>query len=129
VKKFLATILAIIYFTASTGAAVNIHYCMGKLQSMDFGRLAGKKKVCSKCGMANKKGCCEDKHQVVKLDKKYTVPVTVFSATKFISLPTKFYSIEPLPIRTNEILDYSSSNSPPGKGNLPLFIRNCVFRI
>lgn len=128
-KRFIATILAVIYFTASTGATVNIHYCMGKLQSMDVWQSTVKKKVCSKCGMANKRGCCEDKHQVVKLEKKYNIPVTGFSVAKIISYTAHSYSTAQILIKSGKVVHYSSSNSPPGTGNSPLFIRNCVFRI
>ena len=129
VKRFLATILAVIYFTASTGAAVHIHYCMGKLQSVNLWHSQEKKKLCSTCGMTNKKGCCEDKHEVLKLEKKYNIPVTGISATKIHSLPVQYYAIDPALFQRNISLNYSFSNSPPGRGNSPLFIRNCVFRI
>jgi len=129
VKRVLATILAIIYFTASTSASVNIHYCMGKLQSMDLWYAKGKKEVCANCGMISKKGCCEDKHQVVKLEKKYNIPVTGVSATKVISLPAPYYQIYLALIQPGDIAGYSSLNSPPGKEYSPLYIRNCVFRI
>lgn len=128
-KKVLATILTLIYFVASTGATVNIHYCMGKPQSMDLGHPLSKKEVCHKCGMTNKKGCCEEKQQVVKLEKKYTIPVTGVSATKITSLPTRYCAIEPSGIQLNDIVNYFSSNSPPGRGGIPIFIRNCVFLI
>ena len=128
-KKFVATILAIIYLTASTGATVNIHYCMGKLQSMDFGHSLENKKQCPKCGMSNKKGCCEQKYQVVKVEKKYTVPATNVSATKVINLPAQFYAIDRLMVNTTETENYFFSNSPPDKGLVPLFIRHRVFLI
>jgi len=131
VKRFLATILAVIYFTASTGATVNIHYCMGKLQSMDLwhSKQKEKEKVCDNCGMTNKKGCCEDKHQVVKIEKKYNIPVTNISFTKIVSVPSQYFtSMQPVVLQ-EETPDFSSSNSPPGKGDIPLFICNCIYLI
>lgn len=79
--------------------------------------------------MTNKKGCCEDKHQVVKLEKKYNIPVTHVSATKIISLPAQFFTGQQLIIQPNEVITSSFSNSPPGKEKIPLFIRNCIYRI
>ena len=128
-KKFIATILAIVYFAASTGATVNIHYCMGKVQSMDFGHSLGNKQQCSKCGMSNKKGCCEQKHQIVKVEKKYTVPSTNIAVKKFNNLSAPFYTVDRVTISTIETTDYPFANSPPDKGQVPLFIRHCVLLI
>lgn len=79
--------------------------------------------------MTNKKGCCEDKHEVVKIEKKYNFPVTNVSATKISNLTTQYYAINKVLIPSDKIVNPLSSPSPPGKGGVPLFIRNGVFRV
>jgi len=102
---------------------------MGKLQSMDLWHSKEKGKVCDNCGMTNKKGCCEDQHQVVKIEKKYNIPVTNISFSKIISVPSQYFTaMQPVAL-PDETPDFLSSNSPPGKGDIPLFIRNCIYRI
>jgi hypothetical protein len=68
-KKFLVTILAIVYLGSSIGATTHFHYCMDKLVNWDFGQ--AKKDKCSKCGAnkpANyhKHGCCSDEYAAFK---------------------------------------------------------------
>jgi hypothetical protein len=102
---------------------------MGKLQSMDLWQSAATKKACSKCGMTNKKGCCEEKQQVVKLEKKYNIPVAGFSVNKITTHTASYYAVDQLLVKSGKLVNYSSSNSPPDKGDFPLFIRNRVLLI
>lgn len=99
------------------------------MQSMNLWHSAEKKKVCDNCGMTNKKGCCEDKHEVVKIEKKYNFPVTNVSATKISNLTTQHYAVNPVLILSDKVVNTSFSHSPPGKGALSLFIHNCVFLV
>ena len=62
-KKLLITILALVYLTVSSGATVNLHYCMGKLMSWDLSLkatinaapAAWKRQVIKAAAMMNKK--------------------------------------------------------------------------
>ncbi|MEO8583115.1 MAG: hypothetical protein ABI415_04915 [Flavitalea sp.] len=66
-KKFLTSILAVLYIVTSSGATVHMHYCMGKLA--DLGLRESKSKNCPKCGMEKSdKGCCKDEHKFLKDD-------------------------------------------------------------
>ena len=128
-KKILVAILAVLYLATSTGATIHLHYCMGKLTS--WGLLHSKDKDdCSVCGMTKKKGCCEDKHQTLKIDQQYNFTSASISIPKIANLVSSHYMVEPsFTIRSTEIIFSSSSNSPPGKTKIPLFIRNSVYRI
>src|SRR5947207_800520 len=68
-KKILVVILLITYSFASSGASVDLHYCMGKLIGWDFDYVH--KNGCSKCGMQTKplKDCCDNKQLQAKVDK------------------------------------------------------------
>jgi hypothetical protein len=138
-KKFLATILAVIYLTTSMGATVHFHYCMGKLFSWD---LAGRQdnKDCDHCGMPKgnadkhhktmKSGCCKDTQTVVKLDKdqKTTESAYKFFNLSFDAVSGNFANL-PDSYVSSFIVDYPTTNAPPDPDKVPVFIRNCNFRI
>jgi hypothetical protein len=50
-KKVLVTILAFVYLTISSGASINIHYCMEKLMNWDLTNKQNIQSKCSICGM------------------------------------------------------------------------------
>ncbi|MHA4809981.1 HYC_CC_PP family protein [Flavitalea flava] len=137
-KKVFATILAIIYLSTSMGATVHLHYCMGKLFS--WGLLNEDKKDCGQCGMpknsadgrcmAVKGGCCKDKQTVVKLDKDQKTTESAY--TLFTASPDQLLgNLVNLPDRcvSSLLVDHPTTNAPPDPDKVPLFIRNCHFRI
>ncbi|MCU7551839.1 hypothetical protein OCK74_22155 [Chitinophagaceae bacterium LB-8] len=129
-KKFLVTILAILYFVASTGATVHIHYCMGEMVSWKLWHKVDPKKKCSKCGMTNKKGCCEDKHQSLKIEKDQVAPIPKFEYTDLqihVAAPT--YSDSPSAVIPSFAITNPNAHAPPRTGKVAAFIRNRVFRI
>ena len=80
--------------------------------------------------MVNKKGCCEDKHVVVKTEKKHSLPVLPDLVPKPILQPvTCYYTVLQAVVRIPALVSYTSSGSPPGNGHVPLFIRHCMYRI
>jgi hypothetical protein len=129
VKKLIVTISAVLYLASVTGANLHLHYCMGKLISWKLNQKHPADK-CSKCGMTNKKGCCEDQHKFVKVEKDQNIVEATFNLFK-----------TPVTILDNSLYDYclsylpgivtesSYSHAPPDKSNLPIYIYNCVFII
>ncbi|MBL0146451.1 MAG: hypothetical protein IPP48_12605 [Chitinophagaceae bacterium] len=75
-KKLLLTITAIIYMAASTGIAMDVHYCMGKLAGVEYFSKVDDK--CGRCGMkeVGKNGCCHDEHKFVKLEDSHKMFLT-----------------------------------------------------
>ena len=129
-RKFIATILAILYLLTSTGATIHVHYCMGKLKSIGFWHSNSKKDACPTCVMANKKGCCEDNHQIVKIDEQYDVPRSTIAFYKYFLQIPYYNSINfHLEIVPSSGITYRSTNSPPGINTISLYIVNCVYRI
>lgn len=130
VKKFLAAILCFVYATASSGATVNFHYCMGKFISLDVTAPTSAK--CSNCGMTkeNKKGCCNDKHASFSLQKDQL-------ASHINNLSNNFfvYLYHPNLSSENSFLKFFTDNnthpthSPPLIQPVSAFILHCVFRI
>ena len=140
-KKFLATILAVIYLTSSMGATVHLHYCMDKLVAWGFGKEKTNKKACRYCGMPKaattdkhcekeSKGCCKDEQKIVKLENDQKISDASFQC---LQIPDE--------ANTHAFSDYTFeyvyslaekfpvTNAPPQTGNVSLFVRNCVFRI
>lgn len=137
-KRFLATILALVYLSTSMGATVHLHYCMGKLFSWSL--IDNDSKNCSQCGMPKsnkaghcmslKDGCCKDKHAHIQLDKdqKATEATYKFLTPAFVFLPASMTTLPDLYV-ASYIVGYPTTNAPPEPGKVPVFIRNCTFRI
>jgi hypothetical protein len=135
-KKIFVAILAVIYLVTATGLTMHFHYCMGKLVS--WGLTEDKTNTCSFCGMSKEdnnkqtkltgKECCKDKNTVIKLDKEHNKTIQVL-------IPNDVHATVCIPI---EILSATIAvpekggnviHAPPARGQLPVFILNCVFII
>ena len=131
-KKFAVVILALLYITTSTGATLNMHYCMGKLADWDLGHNTSQN--CGLCGMEkgneNDNGCCKDEQKFIKneTDQKFTE--SSFFLFRFLS-PAELTGFAVLPlVRINSIPEQNPvSNAPPRCTDLPLYKRNRTFLI
>lgn len=120
-KKFAVAILAILYITVSSGVAMSIHYCMGKVASVslmhtDHG-----------CGM--KKDCCKNEFKIVKLNdshKLFSNEVKIF-APELISNKAKANSDSWFIVNTTR--PDLNNHSPPRFSGVSLNILYSVFRI
>lgn len=126
-KKFLVTILAVIYLATSTGTTINIHYCMGKKYDLQFFN----HKKCSKCGMRiNKPGCCKTEYQLCKIKDNHigsenvAIPFIHFSIIYFFNSALIINSV---PLKPVAIIN--SSHSPPLYNGIPAYISHCIYRI
>lgn len=126
VKKVLIVLLAFVYLGVSSGIAMNVHYCMGKIASVELFQQSDK---CGNCGMKKSDGCCKDEFKIVKLSDTHKI------VSNNITL------LAPLAILNNTFSDFKSdflftqrsisinNNSPPTPSGSCLCILNCVFRI
>ena len=130
-KKFVVTILAILYLSATTGATVHYHYCMNKLVDTDL--WDNNDKECDNCGMdkshEGNKGCCKDELKKYKLENDHKV-TTVYQLTELgpVFLPVARFELPDINLST-VTQQNPRSHAPPRRGDLAVFIRNCVFRI
>ena len=129
-KKFLVTILAILYLGTSSGVVVQLHYCMDKFVGYDFH--ADSHDACTKCGMkkAKKGHCCKDVSKVIKIQDANQL---VKSNIKFLQSPiatTNYvaYSYYQTVIPSNTT-KYLVISQPYYRGSVPIYLRNRVFRI
>ncbi|TAJ60619.1 MAG: hypothetical protein EPO58_05000 [Chitinophagaceae bacterium] len=127
-KKLLVTILAVVYITVSSGATINMHYCMGKLMTVDLKQ--EQKGTCGSCGMekVGHKGCCKDEQKKLQIEKDQKISESSFQFLSFvsdISVPCYFSYSD----HSSLSISYPVSHAPPGVETIPIFIRNCNFRI
>ena len=129
-KKFLVTILAIVYLTASSGATINMHYCIGKLMTWDLS--PKKNATCGTCGMGKTghKGCCKDEQKIVQIDKDQKIAESTF---RFLTLSPEIITVAyynlPTVYSSSVIIENPVANAPPGLNTVPIFLLNCNFRI
>lgn len=126
-KKFFALILTIVYMTASSGVVVNVHYCMGKMASVQMDNSTDN--LC-KCGVkTSSKGCCHNEVKVVRMTNlhKQSVAVSyVFVSTAL--LPVAVSLIDISKTYTSDV-NITVANNPPDLASNKVYLSNCVFII
>ena len=127
-KKAVIAILALLYITIASGVVVNVHYCMGRVASVEYGY--DDHDVCGKCGMSGKKmGCCHTEYKLVKLQDEHQL--TQFNV-QFMQLPAEV-PVQPLlfpqPLSGADQYLSLQYHSPPDQRSNTVYLRNCVFRI
>ena len=129
-KKLVITLVALVYFFAVTGWQINIHYCMGRVDSVSL--LTSHTDSCDTCGMARTEsnGCCHDENQFVRLTQDQKLPVSLHY--QLIPPVAELAAIIP-PTIVSPILARNSSTTwagmDPPVAKTPVFILNRVFRI
>jgi hypothetical protein len=128
-KRLIATICLLCYFGASSGATIQLHYCMDKLVSWSLN--TKEKFKCSVCGMQKKghKGCCHDDNKQIKIEKDYKASGIIYDFSGISLLPLKY----PTEVQTlHSLIDteiYTFSHAPPRTLKVPAYLSNRVFRI
>ena len=116
-KKFLVTILALVYLTSTVGATLRLDCCMENLVSF-----AGDNK--------ESKECSKDDHKKSTLaheQKRYNAPIRIAPmASASIDPSYPGYSFHYVSSLTEA---YPVNNAPPQQSTIPLFIFNCIYRI
>lgn len=129
-KKAAATILVVLYLVTSTGATIHTHYCMGQLKVSGLWHSSKKKGACTTCGMAKKKGCCEDKYKAIKIEKQYDSQSSAISLAKLAFGTHSYNALNFTPaFIPASLVRYPLSASPPGIHDVALYISYCVYRI
>ncbi|WP_276484392.1 HYC_CC_PP family protein [Paraflavitalea pollutisoli] len=127
-KKAIIAILAILYVTVASGVVVNVHYCMGKIASVDYGYDNHDK--CGKCGMSGKKkGCCHTEYKLVKLDDEHRLAEAQMAFLAAPALLPATNSEFPEPPAGEQTYLARQYHSPPDTRSNAVYLRNCVFRI
>jgi len=125
-KKFLVTILAIVYLGVSSGVAMTIHYCMGKVSSVE---LLKHKDNCSKCGMKSGSGCCTDEFKIVKLTDSHKLIINDLNISAPVAIINDSQSIFDSNVFLTQTTSDFNNHSPPESQNISLNVLYSVFRI
>lgn len=127
-KKAIIAILAVLYVTVASGVVVNVHYCMGRIASVEVGY--DDHDVCGKCGMSNqKKNCCHTEYKLLKVQDEHRLAQVQIP---FLALPAEvpvhpsFSQVPVFGVDTYLALQY---HSPPDSRSNTVYLCNCVFRI
>lgn len=131
-KKVLITILAFVYLTVSSGATINMHYCMGKLMNWDLTNQQNTQSKCGICGMkqSDHQGCCKDEHKVLQIDKDQKKSESAFQSFNINSeaIAVTYAELSSIAI-SSRLIGNPVAHAPPRLGMVPIFILNCNFRI
>lgn len=130
-KKVLILIVAVFYLAVSSGLAMNIHYCMGKIASVTFGHEKDHSDGdCGKCGMDKTENhCCKDETQFIKLtDSQQTSKLSELLQTVIVSIPITETCLQ-LPQQGLTVEPYTDYFSPPPATLNKVYLSVNVFRI
>ena len=132
-KKIIFTLLTFFYLGTSSGFAVHLHYCMGML--VETSLVENTLDDCGNCGMerslTDDNGCCSEEYQQLKVDNKKdeeSFRLNVLKGMDTTLLPA-FFELPIFLQLANSAADYPLVNSPPKAAKVPVYLRNCVFRI
>lgn len=129
-KRILTSIIALVYFVISSGLVMSIHYCMGKISSVDLSHNSTETCV---CGMSLKetssKGCCKTEVKMMKLEDNHKAAYAFYDVqTPVILLPKSISLFEQIDEVTSAKV-YADINGPPLLSEQDTYLINCVFRI
>jgi hypothetical protein len=132
-KKVLFTFLAVLYLGSSSSFAMHFHYCMDQLIGASL--VEEELDACSNCGMevnsTDDNGCCKEEFKPLKGDDSQNVEDFALQVMKTLgtSLPPATFDIPSFLRLATSAADYPLVNSPPENTAVPVYLRNCVFRI
>lgn len=126
VKQLLTIAVLLVYSLASSGYTLNVHYCCGKIDSINF--TAATASSCQH-GMEMKDGpCCADRS--VHFDVDDTMPAGPVTAPLpgVYTLPALLLPAALVPqVEETACLPFFTDSSPPQQA--PLTVLHCTFRI
>lgn len=128
-KKFAVILIAVLYTAITSGFTVNLHYCMGKLASIDM--LQTPSDACNKCGKTDKgSDCCKNELKYCKGTEVHQAAKTLHQDAPLaidLQLPV---NILPVPaVSFTPAFAAYDHHAPPDGETIPLFLRNCTFLI
>jgi hypothetical protein len=119
--------LMMLYMVTVSGFALNLHYCFDRLSSVKIDVPAN---TCVKTLQVNKMKCCKDKHIEVKVKDAHQTGTFSFLAKTFsFDLPKLAYADFSTAAQRGLSEKIADRGPPLLSSNVPLFLKNCLFRI
>ena len=126
-KKFIISIVAVLYITISSGMVFSVHYCMGKISSVKIDLLANN--LCSCGSKKESKGCCKTEHKFIKIEDNHQASFAdVVFQSPVQNILSNYNFINTALIQNNEVNTFNT-NSPLLLSKQYSYIRNCIFLI
>lgn len=128
-KKFAVILIAVLYTAITSGFTVNLHYCMGKLASIDM--LQTPSDACNKCGKTDKgSDCCKNELKYCKVTEVHQAAKTLHQDAPLAIDLQLLVNILPVPaVSFTPAFAAFDHHAPPDGETIPLFLRNCTFLI
>ncbi len=125
-KKFFVLILAFFYLLVSSGIALNEHYCMGYVSSVDLTH----KDKCSKCGMkTGAGGCCKNQVKIIKLNDSHNLSSCVLNILSPVAVIENRNNEFDSKLYASAASASLNNHSPPARSGISLCILHSIFRI
>ena len=124
-KRSVIIVLAMLYLTTVSGFALNLHYCFNRLASVKVDAPANS---CVKL-QSSKMRCCKDQKIEIKVKDAHQNNSPLHWSKFFpIALPVSAFVIF-TPDVQDQLIANVTERGPPKTSGLPLFLKNCIFRI
>jgi hypothetical protein len=125
-KRSVAIVLMMLYLGTVSGFVLNLHYCFNRLASVNIDAPAS---ACVKVLKSSMMKCCKDKHIDVKVkDAHQNGSLSFWAKSLPLNLPVAalgYFS----PLVLAAPCAALARRGPPPAPDIPLFLRNSVFRI
>jgi hypothetical protein len=121
-KKSGIILVVLLYLVTATGFALNLHFCGDSIESVKIDAPT------KKCGMDSK--CCKNTYLEVKVKDAHQAEHASFTGKNLVSLVPVFgYTSFHEPLTVKHLVNTVPDRGPPLLNTVPVFIKNCTFRI
>jgi hypothetical protein len=121
-KRFISVILSVLYFSLSTSASINLHFCGGDLKTIDVN---SEQQTCC-CGTETSHSCCDNETFILKIDLDQSSSIVKSETPKNNEVESELFIItNSLENEENEDLTEESLLKLPQKE--PIWLLNCIF--
>ena len=115
----------LMYGFSSSGMTISLHYCCGKLKSIDWA--VPKHKSCDHQQKMAGKPCCETKLINYKDNSDHGASGFVLKPAPAVFITPQFSSVQNMEQEDRQLI--TEVFAPPPHRSLPIYISNRVFRI
>ena len=126
-KKLFTVLLMLVYSLSSSGMTISLHYCCGKLDGVTFS--AKQDKSCGKNNELKKSSCCNDKQISIKVNTEQELSSKALQAYKITIVAPVSNPLYTLHTQPPTLVSSLARGAPIPLTSIPLFVKNCVFRI